>query len=397
MTAELAMGRETALGRMIVAAGKRLTPRSVNGYLVIELPSGRRLSLGHETHGPAPELRLKNWWPLWTSMRRASLGFCESYVEGHWDSPEPAQVIGFYLRNRESLDRASMLLFYSSLADRIWHLFRFNSRRGSRRNIEAHYDLGNDFYQLWLDRGMTYSAGWFGGGATDLESAQAAKYQLVLDALQLESAHQLLEIGCGWGGLMEAAVARGVSVTGITLSGNQLDYAKARLRGSADLRLEDYRDTTGSYDRIASVEMIEAVGASHWTTYFETLRDRLKSGGVAVIQSITIDAAFYQAYSSSVDFIQRYIFPGGMLPSKEILAAKAHEAGLTFEPVQTFGPDYARTLSIWRERFEQAWPEIEKLGFDERFRRKWRLYLAYCEAGFIDGAIDVGIYRLTKP
>jgi cyclopropane-fatty-acyl-phospholipid synthase len=397
MTAEYAIGREDALGRLILAVGRRLTPSTLRGHLVLELPSGRRLDIGQRAHGPTAELRLRNWRPVWASMRRAALGFCESYIEGHWDSPDPVQVMRFYLHNRASLDRAAKPVFFRSLADRLWHVLRDNSRRGSKRNIEAHYDLGNDFYRLWLDPGMTYSSGWFGSGASDLESAQKAKYALVLDALGLAPGHRLLEIGCGWGGLAEEAAARGAVVTGITLSREQLAYAKARLNGRADLRLEDYRDTTGRFDRIASVEMIEAVGAAHWPVYFATLRDRLEPGGVAAVQAITIHERNFARYSASADFIQRYIFPGGMLPTTEILAAQAAQAGLGFEAVQVFGQDYARTLALWRQNFDAAWPAIANLGFNERFRRKWRLYLDYCEAGFRHGVIDVGVYRFTKP
>ena len=397
MTAELLSEREDRLSRLIVAIGRRLTPRAVRGHLVLELPSGRRLELGHASQQPTAELKLHNWQPVWKSMRRAAIGFCESYMDGDWDSPDPRHVLGFYLGNREGLDRAAKPVFFRSIADRMWHLLRNNSRRGSKRNIEAHYDLGNDFYRLWLDPSMTYSAAWFGNGAATLQEAQQHKYDLVLDSLDLKSGGSLLEIGCGWGGLAEAAVARGFDVTGITLSREQLAYAQARLPGQAEFRLQDYRDTRGSFDGIASIEMIEAVGEAHWPVYFRTLHDRLKPGAAAVVQAITIDEGLFPQYSAKADFIQRYIFPGGMLPTREVLVRQAVAAGLAFETVAVFGRDYARTLAHWRDAFEAAWPDIAAQGFDERFRRKWRLYLDYCEAGFAHDAIDVGIYRFRKP
>lgn len=396
MSVETFEARAGFLERLIIAAGRRRIPDGIAGKLALTLPSGRKFAFGSAERGISAELNILSYKAVWAAVRRGALGFCEAYVHGHWDSPDPANVFLFYLQNREPLDRASSAVFFQSLLDHIWHRLRANSRAGSRRNIEAHYDLGNDFYRLWLDEGMTYSSAWFGGGAQSLEEAQAAKYKFILEALDLDPAHHLLEIGCGWGGLAEAAVELGADVTGITLSNEQLDFAQARLGDGADLRLEDYRDTQGTFDRIASVEMIEAVGEAHWPRYFQTLAERLKPGGAAVIQAITIDERWFPAYRRSADFIQRYIFPGGMLPTKEIIKQQALAAGLSFEPLLSFGLDYARTLTLWRERFEAAWPKIAELGFDEGFRRKWRLYLDYCEAGFRDRTIDVGIYRFSK-
>jgi cyclopropane-fatty-acyl-phospholipid synthase len=223
-----------------------------------------------------------------------------------------------------------------------------------------------------------------------------AKYELVLDALDLKPNSSILEIGCGWGGFAEVAADRGHRVTGLTISREQLGFAQERLKDRAELRFQDYRDATGSFDAVASIEMIEAVGEANWPAYFRVLRERLKPGACAAVQAITMDERFYPDYRSSADFIQRYIFPGGMLLTKPILAEQAARAGLAFETLQTFGLDYARTLNLWRERFEASWGSISKLGFDEAFRRRWRYYLCYCEAGFTEGAIDVGVYRFRR-
>lgn len=390
-------GRSDALERLILAFSRRANRRNVAGHLILTLPSGRTIEFGRSCQSPRAELQLKSYKTIWAAIRRASLGLCESYVDGHWESADPARTFDFFLANGALLDRAASLVSVGNIVDKLWHWSRGNSHSGSRRNIEAHYDLGNDFYELWLDPTMTYSSAWFGGDAQSLEDAQRAKYQLVLDALDLKPNHTLLEIGCGWGGLAEAAVNAGANVTGITLSKEQLVYAKQRLGGAAELRLQDYRDVEGSFDRIASIEMIEAVGEAYWPRYFRALFDRLKPGGSAVIQAITIDPRLFSNYRRGVDFIQRHIFPGGMLPTTDLLQHHADAAGLAYQPIVTFGQDYARTLADWRHRFEAAWPEIASLGFDERFHRKWKLYLAYCEAGFRAKTIDVGLYRFSRP
>ena len=382
------------LTMLIFGIGRRLKPRRIRGHLVVTLPSGRTIELGQASHGPSAELHLKSWQPVWAAIRRADVGFCESYIDGEWDSPDPSRLFGFYVQNRYNRDAGAFR--FRNLADKVWHMLRDNNPAGAKRNIEAHYDLGNDFYRQWLDGSMTYSAAWFGNGATELEAAQIAKYHLVLDTLDLVPGNQLLEIGCGWGGLAKEALARGAQVTGITLSQEQHRYASERLGDGADIRLQDYRDTSGTFDRIASIEMIEAVGEAHWPVYFQMLHDRLRPGGIAAIQAITINDQVFPIYRKGVDFIQRHIFPGGMLPTAGILQSQAQAAGLSFETIACFGRDYARTLSMWRENFEKSWPAIAGLGFDSRFRRKWRLYLDYCEAGFRDGVIDVGVYRFAK-
>ena len=289
-----------------------------------------------------------------------------------------------------------------SVTDRFWHKRRDNTHKGSRRNIAAHYDLGNAFYAQWLDPGMTYSSAKYLAPDASLEAAQDEKYRTILDQLALKPGDRLLEIGFGWGGLAERAIARGTHVTGLTLSAQQLAYTQDRLSRSgvadkSDLRFQDYRDVRGTFDAIASIEMIEAVGEAHWPHYFKTLSDRLKPGGVAAVQAITIDERYFESYRRQADFIQRYIFPGGMLPTVTRMGLEAQRAGLSFETVDRFGASYAVTLDVWRERFRMRWPEIKAQGFDERFRRMWEYYLTYCELGFKNGDIDVGIYRMTKP
>jgi cyclopropane-fatty-acyl-phospholipid synthase len=398
MTSEAAAQSEGLIGRLMLAVGRRLVPQDLRGGLHLTLPSGRSLDIGFRNPGATASLTLNSYAPVWSSIRRGAVGFSESYITGGWDSPDITALLRFYLQNRHALDRAAKPVFYKSIGDRLWHIMRDNDRAGAKRNIQEHYDLGNDFYQLWLDPSMTYSSAYFGRGAEDLEAGQRDKYRAVLHAIGAAPGSHLLEIGCGWGGFAEEAVRQGHGVTGITISQEQHDYAVARLAGTAaEIRLQDYRDTRGSFDGIASIEMIEAVGESHWPDYFRTLRDRLKAGASAAVQAITIDEEFYPDYRSSADFIQRYIFPGGMLPTRQILRQQASAAGLGYEQVLSFGADYARTLALWLQRFEAAWPRIQDLGFDERFRRRWCYYLTYCEAGFAERAIDVGIYRFARP
>ncbi len=396
MSIESLAEREGALGRIIASIGARLLPENLAGGITLTLPSGATHRIGFTRAGVAADLQLKNWRPIWAAVRRGAVGFAESYMAGDIESSNITDVLRFYLQNREQLDGAASPVFFKSLFDRLFHLLRANTKSGSKRNISAHYDLGNDFYALWLDRTMSYSSGYFATGAESLEAAQIAKYQLVLDALDLKRESRVLEIGCGWGGFAEVAADRGHRVTGLTISREQLAYAEERLKGRAELRFEDYRDSQGSYDAVASIEMIEAVGEAHWPTYFKVIRDRLRPGGVAAVQAITMDERFYPGYRSSADFIQRYIFPGGMLLTKSIMAEQAARAGLAFETLHTFGLDYARTLWMWRERFENSWSAISRLGFDDAFRRRWRYYLCYCEAGFAEQAIDVGVYRFRR-
>jgi cyclopropane-fatty-acyl-phospholipid synthase len=286
------------------------------------------------------------------------------------------------------------------LLNRLWHMLRANTRSGSRRNIIQHYDLGNAFYACWLDQGMSYSSALYRERDMSLEAAQTAKQDRVLDLLAPQPGQTVLEIGCGWGGLLARLAARGCSATGITLSDAQHAYAVAMLEAaglaeSTDVRLQDYRDLDGAFDRIVSIEMFEAVGESYWPLYFAQLRGRLKPGGVAVLQVITIADDRFDHYRRAPDFIQRHVFPGGMLPSPSAMREQIARAGFRLDAVEYFGESYARTLRAWRERFGAAWPDIAAIGFPPHFRRLWEYYLGYCEAGFRVGAIDVGLWRLT--
>jgi cyclopropane-fatty-acyl-phospholipid synthase len=393
--------RDGLVGGLIVRIAEKIIPRNLKGSLLITLPSGRKVLVGTPGTGHDADLTLHNFKVVWAGMRRAQLGFFESYMDGHVDSTEPAAFMRFYLDNRPAIDGAGTGLFFPSWFDKLWHKRRDNTKTGARRNIAAHYDLGNDFYKLWLDETMTYSSALFDGAGNSLEAAQRRKYQRVIEMLEVKQGDSILEIGSGWGGFAEEAGRAGARVRGITLSSEQLAYARERIEKAGlaercDFHLEDYRDTRGVFDRIASIEMIEAVGEAHWPSYFRTLFERLKPGGIAAIQGITIRESNYDSYRNGVDFIQRYIFPGGMLLTKQILKQQAEMAGLVLERVENFGQHYATTLRMWRDRFEAAWPEVAKLGFDERFRRMWRLYLAYCEAGFAEKIVDVGIYRFRK-
>jgi cyclopropane-fatty-acyl-phospholipid synthase len=344
---------------------------------------------------------LKSYRVISKVLRRGLLGFAESYIAGDVATDNLLGLFDFFLENEQALGTALPQLSRSGWRDRLFHRRRANSRAGSRRNIADHYDLGNAFYRLWLDAGLTYSSGIYTSSCASLEAAQEEKYHRILAALDLSRTHSVLEIGCGWGGFAVAAAARAASVRGITISRQQFEEATARvaragLEGRAHIHLEDYRDTTGSFDRIASIEMIEAVGAENWPIYFQTIADRLKPGGKAVLQAITIKDDLFEGYRANPDFIQRYVFPGGMLPTVKAMRRHAQDSRLEFETLQKFGASYALTLAEWHRRFEEAWPRIAVLGFDERFRRMWDYYLSYCRTGFERGTVDVGLYRLAK-
>ena len=396
--------RRGTLGGLVDAAFARAMTAVVGdrleGHLDLRLPSGRCVRLGRS--GPLEAiLEIKCRRAVARTLRRGLLGFAESYMAGDVDTPSLPDLIEYFLVNEAALSAAVPTLLRSSRGDRRYHTQRANTIAGSRRNIAAHYDLGNAFYRLWLDRSLSYSSAIYSRPGMTLEEAQAEKHDRILAALELAPGHRLLEIGCGWGSVVATVAAAGADVTAITISREQLQetnerIARVGLAHRARALFQDYRDSTGCYDRLVSIEMIEAVGEENWPAYFATLADRLLPGGVGVVQAITIREDLYDSYRSRPDFIQRYIFPGGMLPTVPMMAGHAAGAGLTFETVETFGASYALTLAEWRRRFHAAWPEIEALGFDARFRRMWDYYLCYCEAGFRHGLVDVGLYRMRK-
>ena len=370
--------------------------------LLVELPSGYRFMAARDAATPLVEWRLNSWNVLARTVFSGPLGFAEGYVNGEWETDDLAALLTSLAGGLDAMNVASAKTGPSRLLARLKHLRNANSRSGSRRNISFHYDLGNAFYEKWLDRSMTYSSALFDNHEESLEDAQERKYRRICEQLQLKPGQHVLEIGCGWGGFAEIAAREfGCKVTGVTLSQEQLDFARARMQrlgldGQVELRLQDYRDIPERFDAIASIEMFEAVGAEHWQTYFAKLKSALKPGGRAALQVITIRECDFDSYLKSVDFIQKYVFPGGMLPTNEHVVELGREHGL--QPVNThlFGKDYAETLRRWCEVYEKEWASIEPMGFDTRFDRIWRFYLAYCEAGFETDRIDVGQFTLEN-
>ncbi len=378
-----------------------LLARIEYGSLELSLPDGRVAQFG--SGAPRAALCVLDWRVFRDAMTGGDTAFSEGYLRGDWASPDPAALLTLLARNREAIESALYGGFWGGLLHRLKHLVNANTRSGSRRNIAAHYDLGNDFYRLWLDPSMTYSSALFDGDrGVSLEAAQSAKYRRILQRLQPAPGSRILEIGCGWGGFAETAIRDyGCHVTGLTLSREQLDFATARLAraglaGQAELRFQDYRDLEGEFDHVVSIEMLEAVGERWWPAYFRAVASALKPGGRALIQSITIADALFARYRKGTDFIQQYIFPGGMLPSPSRFRAEAESAGLALTDAHAFGPDYAETLRRWRRSFMAQLPEVRAQGFDERFTRMWELYYCYCEAGFDSGCTDVYQFELTK-
>ncbi|MEO5806661.1 cyclopropane-fatty-acyl-phospholipid synthase family protein [Devosia sp.] len=383
-----------------VGVGMLGQPR--HGAITVVFPNGRSRTIGSPATGEHATLRLNNFKVIREGMQRGTVGFAASYMRGDIEIDDLTAMFRFFLQNRDIFDNANPGIFRKAAQDLGYHLSRRNTLEGSKKNIAEHYDLGNDFYGEWLDPSMTYSSAVFTSGDQSLEDAQRAKYHRVADMAGVTEGSSILEIGCGWGGFAEAA-ARDykANLRGITLSAEQLRYGQERLRAQgldnlATLNFEDYRATTGQFDHIASIEMIEAVGEDNWPSYFQTVHDRLKPGGTAAIQAITINEADFDGYRSGPDFIQRYIFPGGMLLTKTVMREFGDKFGLVLENAETFRLSYAKTLKLWRERFLERWPMISALGYDEEFKRKWVYYLCYCEAGFTEGSIDVGIYQYRK-
>jgi cyclopropane-fatty-acyl-phospholipid synthase len=358
------------------------------GTLTFVLPSGREIFIPGTKPGPDARLIVRDFHFVSRVLASGDIGFGEGFMAGEWDTPDLSALLEGFTANLDRLHRLVDGNPVMRAVNFFAHLFRTNSRAGARRNIYAHYDLGNAFYSRWLDPGMTYSSARYERPGQPLSEAQRNKYVSLAREIDLRGDHHVLEIGCGWGGFAEfAAKEVGARVTGLTISPSQLEFARKRmfeqgLADKVDLRLVDYRDVEGRFDRVASIEMFEAVGEEYWPAYFAKVREVLSPGGRAGLQIITIKDELFSAYRSRADFIQKYVFPGGMLPSERRLREETERAGLEWRNIVRFGQNYADTLHEWAGRFEGAWDEIKSLGFDERFRRLWRFYLGYCEAGF---------------
>ena len=370
-----------------------------HGALVVDSRRGPLAHIAAEGDGPRAHIRLERKRAILRALFGGEHGAARAFIDGDWTSPDLTEACRFFDRNRAAPTPPGLGPAIAAF-ERIRHAMRANTRAGSRRNIEFHYDLGNDFFRLWLDPNMSYSSALWRDPDATLERAQLAKLARVADLAGPLDGASVLEIGCGWGAQARILAERGARVKGITLSPSQLAVARdviatAGLEDRAALVLEDYRDQAGQYDAIVSIEMAEAVGEQFLPDYFATIRRNLKPGGRAVLQIITIAEARMKGYRRNPDFIQKHIFPGGFLPTREMLGGLWKDAGLTLRQEETFGLSYARTLAEWRARFEANWPALEKQGFDARFRRMWNYYLSYCEAGFLEGAIDVGLYVLT--
>ncbi|MFI4936234.1 MAG: class I SAM-dependent methyltransferase [Caulobacterales bacterium] len=372
------------------------------GRLTYVLPSGRELPIEGRLPGPDARLIVRDFRFVSRVLAAGDIGFGEGYMAGEWDTPDLSTLLEAFTVNLDRLTRLLEGNLFVRAINVVVHTLNKNSRTGSRRNIYAHYDLGNAFYSRWLDPSMTYSAARYERPGQPLSEAQRNKYASLARQIGLGPDNHVLEIGCGWGGFAEFAAGEvGARVTGITISPSQYEFARKRLfeQGLAektDIRLIDYRDVEGEFDRVASIEMFEAVGEEYWPAYFGKIRDVLSPGGRAGLQIITIRDELFAGYRRRADFIQKYIFPGGMLPSETRLKEETARAGLEWRDVIRFGQSYADTLAEWASRFEGAWDDIKGLGFDERFRRLWRFYLSYCEAGFRTERTNVVQLSLTR-
>jgi len=374
-----------------------------NGRLDFVMPDGRRFRAEARNAGPIAEIHVHDNDVFARLIREGDLGFSEDYLDGGWSTPDLQALMDLVHAGNDTVydgfPGMALVRFY----ERVRHLLRANSRRQARKNIAYHYDLGNDFYALWLDETMTYSSALFRTGQESLEAAQRAKYASMVDRMGVKPGDHVLEIGCGWGGFAEyAAGERGLRVTGLTISQAQHDYAVARIAraGLADrveIKLQDYRDERGRYDGVASIEMFEAVGEKYWPVYFDTVRDRLNPGRRATLQIITLQDKRFEIYRKGVDFIQKYIFPGGMLPSPTVLRHEIRRAGLALVGSLEFGESYSQTLRRWHETFNRRWDDVARMGFDDRFRRMWNFYLTSCAGAFHGGNCDVTQITVERP
>jgi cyclopropane-fatty-acyl-phospholipid synthase len=385
----------------------KLLQRLKTGTLTVHLPDGHDLCFGSGQE-PSASLRLHNWKPCKAALKSGDIGFAEGFIAGDWSTPDLTSLLKVLISNRQHVEDVIYGTWLGRLLYRVRHLLNRNTRSNSQKNIHAHYDLGNAFYQLWLDPSMNYSSACFEGDPTrSLQEAQYAKVSRALNMVGVKSGDRVLEIGCGWGALAEMATTEFQARTvGVTLSTEQLAFANARLQkldvrtgpgAQADLRLQDYRDIQDApFDAVCSIEMVEAVGREYWPAYFSTISRLLKTGGRACIQSIVVDDRLFDRYINSTDFIQQYIFPGGCLPCPKEFRAQAKSAGLAIVDEFSFGLDYAETLKRWRVQFLAQKQQVLQHGFDERFMRIWEFYLAYCEAAFREANIDVVQFTLQK-
>lgn len=380
----------------------RMLLKLKSGSLTVVLPDATALRFDGSTPGHHARMDLASYAIVRKVLSGGDVGFAESYMDGDWSTPDLPGVLTVFSDNLDQMPSIATGGPVTRFMHWIYHRLRANTKSGARKNIEAHYDLGNAFYERWLDPSMTYSSARFPTAKSSLEDAQREKYAALARSIDLRSDHSVLEIGCGWGGFAEyAAKEIGAQVTCLTLSPSQRDYALERMQrhqlsDRVGIKLQDYRDETGRYDRVASIEMFEAVGEEYWPSFFSKVADVLEPGGRAGLQIITIRDDLFDGYARRTDFIQRYIFPGGVLPSVTKLRDQFDQAQLSFDAMEQFGEDYARTLNIWLQSFRHAWRDLQPLGFDERFRRMWEFYLAYCEAGFRTGRVNVAQFALSK-
>lgn len=369
------------------------------GSVSISTPEGDYLNFRGKEEGEHVTLKVNDWKFCEEIFMKGDIGLGESYIKGQWESDNINKLIKFGIDNKAQLEQVIRGSFLKIIFYRMKHLLNRNSVSGSKKNIHAHYDLGNSFYKLWLDQTMTYSSALFDREGIDLVSAQERKYQNILDQLQVKAGDHILEVGCGWGGFMEYAARQGVKVTGVTISNEQYDFAVKRLEkfeGLAQVKLLDYRKIDGKYDHIVSIEMFEALGEEYWDSYFKILYSVLKPGGKFIVQSITINDQDFKSYRKGTDFIQQYIFPGGMLPSPSVFKNVSTSQGFKLIGALEFGLDYATTLKLWEETFNSKLEQVKAQGFDEKFIRTWRFYLKYCQGGFEAKKISVYQFYLTK-
>lgn len=380
-----------------------IATRINHGRLDFVLPDGRVFRAEGPRPGPVAEMQIHNPDSFARLIREGDLGYCDAYLDGWWSTPDLQALMDFVHHDNDELYDGFPGMGFVRAYERLRHWMNGNSRKQARKNISYHYDLGNEFYGLWLDDTMTYSSALFRTGQEDLEKAQLAKYASMVDQMGVKPGDHVLEIGCGWGGFAEyAAKERGLKVTGLTISEEQLIFARKRIEKQnlselVNLKLQDYRDERGSYDGIASIEMFEAVGEKYWPAYFNTLRNRLRPGALATLQIITVEDRRWETYRKGVDFIQKYIFPGGMLPCPKTLGVEIDRAGLRVIKTLEFGQSYSQTLRRWHETFNAKWDQIAQLGFDQRFRRMWNFYLTSCAGAFRSGNCDVVQITVARP